>query len=283
MNWFTQLRPKLQSLVKKREVPDNLWIKCPRCEQMLFNKEIADNLHICKHCDYHMILPIGKRVASLFDGGAYQKISTPSVAKDPLGFRDQKKYIDRLRDAQTKTLQEDAIILASGALRSMPIIVACFNFEFIGGSMGMAVGEALLLGAQKAISQSCPYIIVSSSGGARMQEGIFSLMQMVRSTIAIIKVKEKKIPFISVMAHPTTGGVAASFASLGDINISEPNAIIGFTGARVIQETIRQPLPDGFQTSEFQKEHGFVDIVVHRTKISECIADVVSMLRPNKI
>lgn len=236
-------------------------------------------MFVCTHCGHHMMWPVSARLADLFDGGYYQVLSLPSVFLDPLGFRDQKKYIDRLKDARQKTKEVDAVTLAVGKVAMIPVVVACFNFSFIGGSMGMAAGEALIQGARTAMDKKACFLIVSSSGGARMQEGILSLMQMPRSTIAVQMVKEAGLPVVMLMAHPTTGGVAASFAALGDITFAEPGAIIGFTGARVIQETLRQPLPEGFQTAEFQKKHGFVDLITPRSFFREKFSDVLRTLR----
>ncbi|BDB96247.1 acetyl-CoA carboxylase carboxyltransferase subunit beta [Candidatus Hydrogenosomobacter endosymbioticus] len=278
MNWFTQLRPKIRSFVKKSDVPDNLWAKCPGCEQMIFSKDLDSQSYVCRYCQHHFQIPVTKRMAMLFDNAEYSVLPMPSVISDPIHFKDQKRYVDRLKDASAKSGSGEAITVAKGYINGRLCMVSCFNFSFIGGSMGIAVGEALLMAAQESVSLGAPYIVIPSSGGARMQEGILSLMQMARSVIAVIRVKEKKIPFISVMTHPTTGGVAASFAALGDIIIAEPNAIIGFTGARVIQETLKRPLPDGFQTAEFQKAHGFVDMIVHRTELKSVIGNICSIL-----
>jgi acetyl-CoA carboxylase carboxyl transferase subunit beta len=246
---------------------------------MIFQKHLEDNLFVCSHCGYHMPWPIHARLSHLFDDGQYQSLPLSAVALDPLGFRDQKKYTDRLRDARQKTNQVDAVTLAVGKVSAAPVVVICFNFAFIGGSMGMAVGEALVQGARTAVEKRACFLIVSSSGGARMQEGILSLMQMPRSIIAIQMVKETGLPVMMMLAHPTTGGVAASFAALGDLTFAEPGAIIGFTGARVIQDTLRQPLPDGFQTAEFQKKHGFIDLIVPRNTFQKTFSDVLHTLR----
>ena len=278
MNWFTRLRPKIQSLVSRKEIPENLWTKCPRCEQMIFQKDLHDNLYVCRYCSYHLRLSVKDRLNLLLDEQGYEMLLISDVKEDPIRFKDQKRYSDRLKDARQKTSFNEAIILSKGLLNRKPLIVACFNFEFIGGSMGSAVGNALLQGAQLAVAENCPYLVIPASGGARMQEGIFSLIQMTRSVIAVLKVKEKNLPFLTLMTHPTTGGVAASFAALGDIVIAEPNAIIGFTGARVIQETLRQPLPVGFQTSEFQKDHGFVDLIIARAELKEMIGKILDLL-----
>ncbi|MBY0263977.1 MAG: acetyl-CoA carboxylase, carboxyltransferase subunit beta [Holosporales bacterium] len=264
MSWLTDfVKPRIQRFVK-REAPENLWQKCSACEQMLFNRDLQENLYVCKHCGHHLKFPPKERVSHLFDGGDYTRLSWGSVLSDPLHFRDSKKYADRLKEAKSKTGEEDAIILARGTLGGRLIIVACFNFDFIGGSMGMAVGEALVRGAEAALEDRAPFIVIPASGGARMQEGIFSLMQMPRSVIAISRLKENGVPYVTVLTNPTTGGVSASFAALGDLAIGEPGAIIGFTGARVIQEILRTSLPPGFQSAEFQMDHGMIDMVVHR-------------------
>lgn len=272
MSWLTDfVKPRIQSLVRK-EVPDNLWQKCPACEQMLFTRELHDDLYVCKQCDHHLPLPPKERLASLFDGGVYSRIPLGQVPSDPLHFRDTKKYNDRLKDAKAKTGEEEAIILAQGFLKGHPVVVALFNFGFIGGSMGMAVGEGLVRAADVALETRAPLIVIPSSGGARMQEGILSLMQMPRSMIAVSRLRESRIPYLTVLSHPTTGGVSASFASVGDIALAEPGAIIGFTGARVIEETLRSPLPPGFQSAEFQLSHGMVDMVVHRKELRKRLA-----------
>ena len=278
MSWLTDfVRPRIRSLVR-RDVPDNLWQKCTACEQMLFTRELQENLYVCKHCQHHARFPVKERLANLFDGGEYTRIFFPPVPQDPLHFRDSKKYTDRLKDAKAKTQEEEAIVLAQGTIDGQDVMVACFNFDFIGGSMGMAVGEALLKAAQVAVENKIPLLAIPASGGARMQEGILSLMQMPRSVLAVSHLKENKVPYLVLLTHPTTGGVSASFASLGDIAIAEPGAIIGFTGARVIQETLRIPIPPGFQTAEYQLAHGMVDLVVHRHALKDKIAFLCKML-----
>jgi acetyl-CoA carboxylase carboxyl transferase subunit beta len=279
MSWLTHfIPPKIRSLGKKRDVPESLWSSCLGCEKMIFQKHLEDNLFMCTHCGHHAMWPVAHRLAHLFDDGYYQALPLPTVPLDPLGFRDQKKYTDRLKDARQKTKESDAVTLAVGKVGTYPVVVACFNFAFIGGSMGMAAGEALIQGARMAVDKKACFLMVSSSGGARMQEGILSLMQMPRSTIAVQMVKEARLPVVMLMAHPTTGGVAASFAALGDVTFAEPGAIIGFTGARVIQETLRQPLPEGFQTSEFQKKHGFVDLITSRSVFRETFSNLLQTL-----
>jgi len=279
MSWFTTfVRPKINALMRKKEIPDNLWYKCNRCEQMLFHKDIVAHQYVCRHCLHHMQFPVKMRLESLFDGGNYTQVSLPKVPVDPLKFKDSKKYADRLKTSRTTTGEEDAILVVEGAIGGFPVVIAAFDFAFIGGSMGMAVGEGLVKGAERACALKAAYITIPSSGGARMQEGIFSLMQMPRSIIAVEQVKEAGLPYIPLLTNPTTGGVAASFAMLGDIAIAEPGAIIGFTGARVLQETIRQALPPGFQSAEFQFDHGMVDMVVPRGEVRQKLIDILGIL-----
>jgi acetyl-CoA carboxylase carboxyl transferase subunit beta len=279
MNWFTQLiRPKIRSFTQKQDVPDHLWTKCTTCAQMLFSKDLEDALCVCRHCGAHMKWSTKARLSHIFKGeDKYQVLPTPALTGDPLQFRDQKKYTDRLKEARARTQHSDALVVAFGHIQRMPMVVACFDFAFIGGSMGMAVGEGLVIAARHAVLHRAALLLIPSSGGARMQEGLFSLMQMPRSVIAVHMVKEARLPVILWLTNPTTGGVAASFASLGDITLAEPGAIIGFTGARVIQETLRQPLPLGFQTAEFQKQHGFVDQIVPRFQIAEVLDNMCTV------
>ncbi|WP_119679933.1 acetyl-CoA carboxylase, carboxyltransferase subunit beta [Indioceanicola profundi] len=280
MNWLTNfVRPKIQSLMSsKKDVPDNLWHKCPSCEAMIFHRDLEENLHVCQHCGHHMRIGPEKRLQMLFDPG-FETIELPKVLVDPLKFRDQKRYTDRLKDAQSKTGRQDAIIVAHGAINGQPAVIAAFDFGFMGGSMGMAVGEALVAAAKLAVLQQVPLIAIPASGGARMQEAILSLMQMPRSIIAVEMVKEAGLPYLVVLTDPTTGGVTASFAMVGDIHIAEPGAIIGFAGARVIESTIRETLPEGFQRSEYLLEHGMVDMVVHRKELKSTLGRVIDLLR----
>jgi len=279
MNWLTNfVRPKLRALVARKEVPDNLWVKCPKCEQMLFTRDWEANQQVCSHCGHHMRLPAAKRLELLFDNGAYTRIDLPRTIQDPLKFRDRKRYSDRLKEARDKTHEQDAIIVAHGTLGGAAIVAAVFNFEFQGGSMGIAVGEGFLAAARLAVLKQAPLIAVPASGGARMQEGILSLMQLPRTVIAVQEVKEAGLPFIVVLADPTTGGVSASFAMLGDIALAEPGAVIGFAGARVIEETIREKLPPGFQKAEYLLEHGMIDMVVHRHELRDRLARVLRLL-----
>ncbi len=280
MNWLTNyVRPKLQALVRPKEIPDNLWSKCPACGHMVFHRDLERDLHVCQHCGHHLRLSVTKRLGMLFDDGKYQRIELPKTLDDPLKFRDQKRYVDRLKDARVKTGEHDAIVVAHGRIGSNNVVVAAFNFEFQGGSMGVAVGEGVVAAAELAVLQDAPLIVIPASGGARMQEGILSLMQMARTTVAVDKVKEKRLPYIVLLTDPTTGGVSASFAMLGDIAIAEPGAVIGFAGARVIENTIREKLPEGFQKAEYLLEKGMIDMVVHRKDLRQTLARLVSLLR----
>ncbi|MFM8681438.1 MAG: acetyl-CoA carboxylase, carboxyltransferase subunit beta [Alphaproteobacteria bacterium] len=279
MNWITNyVRPKLQALVRKAEVPDNLWDKCPACEKMIFHRDLEANHRVCTHCGHHMRLPAKRRLEMLFDDGAYARIELPRTIQDPLRFRDRKRYTDRLKEARDKTQEQDAIIVAHGTIGGTRVVVAIFNFDFQGGSMGIAVGEGFLAAAKLAVLQQAPLIAIPASGGARMQEGILSLMQLPRTVIAVQEVKEAGLPFVVVLADPTTGGVSASFAMLGDIAMAEPGAVIGFAGARVIEETIREKLPPGFQKSEYLLEHGLLDMVVHRHQLRDQLAKLLKLL-----
>ena len=278
MNWLTDyVRPKLRQLVR-RETPDNLWHQCPNCSQMIFHRELEKELRVCTHCDHHMRLNAKQRLGMLFDEGRYDLVEPPAVPLDPLRFRDSKRYTDRLKEAQAKTSAQDAVLVAHGALGGMPVVIAAFDFNFLGGSMGLAVGEALIAAAGVAVAKHAPLIVVPASGGARMQEGILSLMQMPRTTVAVAQVKEAGLPYLVILTDPTTGGVSASFAMLGDIAIAEPGAAIGFAGQRVIRETIRETLPEGFQRAEYLHEHGMIDMVVHRHKLRETLIRVLRLL-----
>ena len=280
MNWLTNyVRPKLQALVRPREVPDNLWHKCPNCGHMIFHRDLEKALHVCGHCGHHMRLSAKKRLELLFDDGKFTRIELPKAAEDPLKFKDQKRYVDRLRETRAKTGETDAIIVAHGRCGGQNVVIAAFNFEFQGGSMGIAVGEGIVAAAELAALQDAPLIVIPASGGARMQEGILSLMQMARTTVAVDKVKEKRLPYIVLLTDPTTGGVSASFAMLGDIAIAEPGAVIGFAGARVIETTIREKLPEGFQKAEYLLDKGMIDMVVHRKDLRETLGRLLSLLR----
>ncbi|HEX2113498.1 MAG TPA: acetyl-CoA carboxylase, carboxyltransferase subunit beta [Alphaproteobacteria bacterium] len=279
MNWLTNfVRPKIRALVRKADVPENLWDKCPSCAKMIFHRDLEANARVCPHCGHHMRLPAKRRLSMLFDEGTFTRIELPASVADPLRFRDQKRYSDRLKDAREKTGEQDAIIVAHGRMGGLPLVAAVFNFEFMGGSMGIAVGDALLAASKLAVLQQAALVVVPASGGARMQEGILSLMQMPRTVLAADEVKEAGLPFIVVLTDPTTGGVSASFAMLGDIALAETGAVIGFAGARVIEETIREKLPPGFQRAEYLRDHGMVDIVVHRHQLRDTLIRIVSML-----
>ncbi len=279
MSWLTNfVRPKIRALVRKTEVPENLWEKCPGCGQMIFHRDLEANLRVCPQCGHHMRIGVKKRLELLFDGGAYERAELPKVEFDPLKFRDRKRYSDRLKEAQGKTEEQDAIIVAHGLVGGLKIVAAAFNFDFMGGSMGAAVGEGLVAASELAVKERAALIAVPASGGARMQEGILSLMQMPRTVIAVDRVKEAGLPFIVLLTDPTTGGVSASFAMLGDIHVSEPGAQIGFAGARVIEETIREKLPEGFQRAEYLLDHGIVDIVVARKDLSKELSKIVGLL-----
>ena len=274
MNWITNyVRPTINSLFSRREVPDNLWTKCSDCGTMLFHRELADNLNVCTNCDHHMPITARDRLASIFDGGAFVDVAVPEPVADPLQFRDQKKYIDRIKDARKKTGERDAMLVASGDMGRTGVVVAVQDFSFMGGSMSMFVAAA-----EKAIELKRPLILFSAAGGARMQEGILGLMQMPRTTIAVQMLKEAGLPYIVVLTHPTTGGVTASYAMLGDVQIAEPNALIGFAGARVIEQTIGEKLPEGFQRAEYLLDHGMLDRVTPRTALKDELVTIVRLL-----
>ncbi len=281
MNWLTNfVRPKIQALIRRPEIPDNLWMKCPGCEHMLFHRDLLENLFVCHHCNHHLRLEVNRRLEMLFDSGQYTETEISKVSMDPLKFKDTKKYSDRLKDYRQKTERDDSVVVAYGQIGGKSVVVAAFNFSFMGGSMGMAAGQALLTAAEMSVKTKSPLIAITASGGARMQEGILSLMQMPRTIIAVEKVKEAGLPYITLLTDPTTGGVSASFAMLGDIAIAEPGAIIGFAGARVIEETIRQKLPEGFQKAEYLLEHGMIDMVVHRHKLKDTLIQILQMIAP---
>ena len=284
MNWITNsVLPKIKALVQPREVPENFWTKCPNCGEMIFHRQLEDNLQVCPKCNYHLKLAARARLESLFDSSTLHIIELERQKNsDPLKFKDLKKYSDRLKDARTNTKQDDAILIAEGNINGRSTIVAVFSFEFMGGSMGIAVGDAILKSAELAVSKKAPLIIFPASGGARMQEGILSLMQLPRTVIATQIVKEAGLPLIIVLTNPTTGGVTASFAMLGDIHIAEPGAIIGFAGKRVIQETIRESLPEDFQSAEYLLEHGMIDMVVDRHNLKEKISGILSILMDHR-
>ncbi|MBL4905854.1 MAG: acetyl-CoA carboxylase carboxyltransferase subunit beta [Sneathiella sp.] len=283
MNWLTnKVLPKIRKLTTIKDTPDNLWIKCPSCGQMLFHNDLATNLNVCNHCEHHMRIGPKERLSQLFDDSKYNVIELPDVQVDPLKFRDSKKYTDRLKDARNKTGDKDAMIVAHGKLGGNSAVIGVQNFSFMGGSLGMAVGEAIVAASKLAILQKAPLILLTAAGGARMQEGILSLMQMPRTTVAVQRLKEAKLPFIVVLTDPTTGGVTASYAMLGDIQISEPGALICFAGPRVIEETIREILPEGFQRAEFLLEKGMLDMVVHRQELKGTLSRIIDLIANKK-
>lgn len=277
MSWLSNVRKKIASITK-RETPENLWHKCKKCEAMVFLKEYEDNMHVCPKCEHHGRIGPMVRFAQIMDENSWKLIPWAKVQEDPLKFKDQKKYADRLKEARTKTGEQDALINVRGTIENIPCVVGVQDFAFMGGSMGLAVGQAFVDGARRALKDQCPYIIFTAAGGARMQEGILSLMQMPKTTVAISMLREAGIPFIVVLTDPTTGGVTASYAMLGDIHISEPGAMIGFAGQRVIENTIREKLPEGFQTAEYLLEHGMIDMVVPRKELRETLAQVMGYL-----
>ncbi len=279
MNWISEWAlPKIKTLFGSREVPENLWHKCPACEQMIFQTELEKNLRVCTHCGHHMRIGAKARLDATLDEG-WQRIELPKAPADPLKFRDQRRYAERLKDAQAKSGMDDAVLVGHGAIEGQRAVAAAFEFAFMGGSMGVGVGEALVAAARLAVLQDAPLIVFASSGGARMQEGALSLMQMPRTVIATQMVKDAGLPFIVVLTDPTTGGVTASFAMLGDVQIAEPGALIGFAGARVIEQTVREKLPEGFQRAEYLLEHGILDMVVRRGEMRATLARLIRLLR----
>jgi len=278
MNWISNVvRPKIRSILK-REVPENLWIKCPETGQLVFYKDVEANQFVIPGSNYHMRMSAMARLKSMFDGQTWFDIAVPEVPVDPLKFRDERRYADRLKDARTKTGMNDAIKLGFGKLEGTPVVIGVQDFDFMGGSLGMAAGEAVIRGLTTAAEKATPFVIFAASGGARMQEGILSLMQLPRTTVAVQTLREAKKPYIVVLTNPTTGGVTASYAMLGDVHIAEPGALIGFAGPRVIEQTIREKLPEGFQRAEYLKEHGMVDMVVHRHELRPTIARLCKLL-----
>lgn len=283
MSWLTKyVRPRIQGLLKT-EVPDNLWTNCDACDQMLLIKDLQKNMNICPHCGHHMRASVNQRLEWTFDAGSYHCITLPKMPVDPLNFKDKKRYVDRLKDSKTKTKLEESIAVAQGTICQQKAVVAIMAFEFMAGTMGAAFGEGFLAAARLALMQKSPLIVFTASGGARMQEGMISLMQMPRTVIAVEMLKEAKIPYIVVFTNPTTGGVTASFAMLGDIHIAEPNALIGFAGPRVIENTVHEKLPEGFQRSEYLLEHGMIDMVVKRTDMRTTLANLISLLGNQKL
>ncbi|MFO1136935.1 MAG: acetyl-CoA carboxylase, carboxyltransferase subunit beta [Rhodoblastus sp.] len=285
MNWISNVvPPKIRSMLK-RDTQENLWTKCPESGELVFNKDLEANLWVVPGSGYHMRMPAEARLKALFDDGAYAALPTPEAPLDPLKFRDVKRYTDRLKENRAKTGQPDAVRLAAGKLEGQDVVVALQDFEFLGGSLGMAAGEAIIAGMTAAVDRKTPFIIFTASGGARMQEGMFSLMQMPRTTVAVQRLRAAKLPYIVVLTNPTTGGVTASYAMLGDIHIAEPGAVIGFAGARVIEQTIREKLPEGFQRAEYLRDHGMVDMVVPRAEMRATLARLCALMtkRPARL
>jgi acetyl-CoA carboxylase carboxyl transferase subunit beta len=288
MNWITNyVRPRIKGWMTARSTtPENLWSKCPGCGEMIFHRDLEASLHVCPRCGHHMRIGTALRFAMTFDDGKFQELPAPTVAADPLRFRDERRYTDRLKDARAKTGRTDALTAARGTLDGLPVMIAVQPFDFLGGSLGMGVGEALVLAMQAAVKEKRPFILFVASGGARMQEGILSLMQMPRVTIGVDMLREAGLPYIVVLTDPTTGGVSASYAMLGDVHIAEPGALIGFAGQRVIEQTIREKLPEGFQRAEYLLEHGMIDMVVHRRDLRATLSQIVHLLvnkpRPEK-
>jgi acetyl-CoA carboxylase carboxyl transferase subunit beta len=279
MNWITNyVRPKINSMLGRREMPENLWIKDPETGEMVFHKELEENQWVVPSSGYHMKISAKDRLKYFLDGGDYQLLDNPKVAIDPLRFRDEKRYIDRLKDARAKTSMEDAILSARGTIEGLPIIATVQDFAFMGGSLGMAAGDAIIKAFETALAERRPMVLFAASGGARMQEGILSLMQLPRTTVAVERLREAGLPYICVLTNPTTGGVTASYAMLGDIHIAEPGALIGFAGPRVIEQTIREKLPEGFQRAEYLQEHGMVDMVVSRLEMKATVARLLKIL-----
>lgn len=278
MNWLTDfVRPRIRAMVGK-DIPENLWIKCPKCEHMLFTKVLLENLNICPHCGAHLRLSCKDRLNIIFDKDTFVRLPKTNVLTDPLKFKDTKKYTDRLKEYREKTGENDALITGYGDIDGKPVVVAAFNFDFMGGSMGMSVGNHFVEACKYAVQNKMPFLVIPCSGGARMQEGLFSLMQMPRTVAGTNMLKSARLPFISLLTDPTTGGVSASFALLGDINIAEPGALIAFTGPRVIAGTIREKLPDGFQTAEYLLEHGMIDLVVNRKELKNTLSKIIRNL-----
>jgi acetyl-CoA carboxylase carboxyl transferase subunit beta len=280
MNWIKNIvRPKIRSFLgAKREIPENMWVKCPETGQMVFHRDLEANQFVIPTSGYHMRMPPEARLKHMFDGGHYEEIELPSAPADPLKFRDERRYSERLKEARQKTERNDAVVAAHGTIDGLQAVIAVQDFAFMGGSLGMAAGEAIVASMRYAVEQGWPYVLFVSSGGARMQEGILSLMQLPRTTAAVQELRQARLPYVVVLTNPTTGGVTASYAMLGDIHIAEPGALIGFAGPRVIEQTIREKLPEGFQRAEYLEEHGMVDMVVHRHKMRETVARLLRLL-----
>ena len=281
MNWLKRMRPRIaRAFAPKSDAPSHLWAKCPACAAIHFHQDWEKNLYVCPSCGHHRRIGAPLRLQYLFDGGAYTSIACADVPPDPLKFRDSRPYRERLREARRKTGARDAILVGYGKLEGAPVTIAAQDFSFLGGSLGMAAGEAFISGARHAVQQNCPYIAVTAAGGARMQEGILSLMQMPRTIVAVQELRAAKLPYLVVLTDPTTGGVTASYGMLGDVHIAEPGALIGFAGPRVIEQTIKEELPPNFQRAEYLLEHGIVDMVVHRRDLRAQLARLVRLLMP---
>jgi acetyl-CoA carboxylase carboxyl transferase subunit beta len=278
MNWISKVAPKLRGFLQRKEVPENLWIKCPETGQLVFHKDVEANQWVIPGSNYHMRMSAAARLKSMFDGEHWFDVPVPQVALDPLKFRDERRYADRLKDARTKTGLNDAVKIGFGKLDGLPVVIAAQDFDFMGGSLGMAAAEAVIRGLETAAEKHAPFILFAASGGARMQEGILSLMQLPRTTVAVQKLREAKQPYIVVLTNPTTGGVTASYAMLGDVHLAEPGALIGFAGPRVIEQTIREKLPEGFQRAEYLRDHGMVDLVVHRHQMRTTLSKLCRLL-----
>jgi acetyl-CoA carboxylase carboxyl transferase subunit beta len=279
VSWISNVvRPKIRNFLAKREVPQNLWIKCPETGEMVFHRDLEANQFVIPGSGFHMRMNAKQRLMHFFDRGEWETIPLPDVPLDPLKFRDERRYTDRLRDARAKTGLNDAVVVGAGTVKNVPVVAAVQDFDFMGGSLGMAAGEAIVTGMLAARDRRRPFIIFAASGGARMQEGILSLMQLPRTTAAVEALREAKLPYIVVLTNPTTGGVTASYAMLGDVQIAEPGALIGFAGPRVIEQTIREKLPEGFQRAEYLRDHGMVDLVVHRHELRDVISRLCLLL-----
>ena len=279
MNWITNfVRPKINSMLGRRDMPENLWIKCPETGEMVFHKDLEENQWVIPASGHHMRISARDRLRYFFDGGKYEVLENPKVAADPLRFRDEKRYTDRLKEARAKTGMDDAVVNGLGEIEGLPVVATVQDFAFMGGSLGMAAGEAIIRAFETALEKKRPMILFAASGGARMQEGILSLMQLPRTTVAVDRLKEAGLPYIVVLTNPTTGGVTASYAMLGDIHIAEPGALIGFAGPRVIEKTIREKLPEGFQRAEYLMEHGMVDMIVSRLDMKATVARLLGLM-----
>lgn len=279
MNWITNfVRPRIKGLMGRTSTADNLWRKCSGCGEMIFHRDLEKSQSVCPQCDHHMRIGAKERLSALLDAGGHDLLPLPQVWQDPLQFRDDKKYSDRLRDARTKTGQQDALVAARGTIDGQPVILAVQSFDFMGGSLGLATGAALVSAMRSAVADHRPFILIASSGGARMQEGILSLMQLPRTTVGVDMLKDAGLPYIVVLTDPTTGGVSASYAMLGDVQIAEPGALIGFSGPRVIEQTIRERLPEGFQRSEYLLDHGMIDMIVHRHELKTTLSRLIALM-----